>query len=104
MRQSGLAAHDLAIRPCRPSALVAQAGGRAPKCAVAHYNFRFFAALPFCISTPPVRSIRFLCPKIWEELMIQFTINGRTITDEHEAPQLSLADVLRFSSNIGIVQ
>lgn len=34
----------------------------------------------------------------------QFTINGRTITDEHEAPRLSLADVLRFSSNIGIVQ
>ena len=34
----------------------------------------------------------------------QFTINGRTITDEHAAPRLSLADVLRFSSNIGIVQ
>lgn len=34
----------------------------------------------------------------------QFTINGRTISDEHAAPQLSLADVLRFSSNIGIVQ
>jgi len=33
-----------------------------------------------------------------------FTINGRTITDEHAAPRLSLADVLRFSSNIGIVQ
>jgi len=34
----------------------------------------------------------------------QFTINGRTITDEHEAPKLTLTDVLRFSSNIGIVQ
>jgi cell division protein FtsI (penicillin-binding protein 3) len=34
----------------------------------------------------------------------QFTINGRTITDEHAAPRLDLADVLRFSSNIGIVQ
>jgi cell division protein FtsI (penicillin-binding protein 3) len=34
----------------------------------------------------------------------QFTINGRMISDEHAAPQLSLADVLRFSSNIGIVQ
>ena len=34
----------------------------------------------------------------------QFTINGRTITDEHPAPRLSLADVLRYSSNIGIVQ
>jgi cell division protein FtsI (penicillin-binding protein 3) len=34
----------------------------------------------------------------------QFTINGRTITDEHPSPRLSLADVLRFSSNIGIVQ
>lgn len=34
----------------------------------------------------------------------QLTINGRTITDEHPAPRLSLADVLRYSSNIGIVQ
>jgi cell division protein FtsI (penicillin-binding protein 3) len=34
----------------------------------------------------------------------QLTINGRTITDEHAAPRLDLADVLRFSSNIGIVQ
>ena len=34
----------------------------------------------------------------------QLTINGRTITDEHAAPKLDLADVLRFSSNIGIVQ
>jgi cell division protein FtsI (penicillin-binding protein 3) len=33
-----------------------------------------------------------------------FTINGRTITDEHPARQLSLADVLRYSSNIGIAQ
>lgn len=34
----------------------------------------------------------------------QLTINGRTISDEHPAPRLSLADVLRYSSNIGIVQ
>ncbi|MDQ2668137.1 MAG: penicillin-binding protein 2 [Gemmatimonadota bacterium] len=33
-----------------------------------------------------------------------FTINGRTITDEHPYPQLALSDVIRFSSNIGIVQ
>lgn len=33
-----------------------------------------------------------------------FTINGRTITDEHQAVQFSLADVIRYSSNIGIVQ
>jgi cell division protein FtsI (penicillin-binding protein 3) len=33
-----------------------------------------------------------------------FTINGRTITDEHSYPQLALSDVIRFSSNIGIVQ
>lgn len=33
-----------------------------------------------------------------------FTINGRTITDEHAAKELTLADVLRYSSNIGIVQ
>jgi cell division protein FtsI (penicillin-binding protein 3) len=33
-----------------------------------------------------------------------FTINGRTITDEHAAKEFSLADVLRYSSNIGIVQ
>ena len=31
-------------------------------------------------------------------------INGRTITDMHKAAQLSLADVIRFSSNIGIVE
>jgi cell division protein FtsI (penicillin-binding protein 3) len=34
----------------------------------------------------------------------QLTINGRTINDDHKAPQYSLADVIRFSSNIGIVQ
>ena len=33
-----------------------------------------------------------------------FTINGRTITDEHSAKEFTLADVLRYSSNIGIVQ
>ncbi len=33
-----------------------------------------------------------------------FTINGRTISDEHPYPQLALSDVIRFSSNIGIVQ
>jgi cell division protein FtsI (penicillin-binding protein 3) len=31
-------------------------------------------------------------------------LDGRTITDLHKAPQLSLADVIRFSSNVGIVQ
>ncbi|MGI8400552.1 MAG: penicillin-binding transpeptidase domain-containing protein [Gemmatimonadaceae bacterium] len=31
-------------------------------------------------------------------------IDGRTIIDMHKAPQLSLADVIRFSSNIGIVE
>ncbi len=31
-------------------------------------------------------------------------LDGRTITDTHKAPQLSLADVIRFSSNVGIVQ
>ena len=34
----------------------------------------------------------------------QMTINGRTITDEHEADRFTLADVIRYSSNIGIVQ
>jgi cell division protein FtsI (penicillin-binding protein 3) len=34
----------------------------------------------------------------------QLTINGRTITDEHRADQFSLADVIRYSSNVGIVQ
>jgi cell division protein FtsI (penicillin-binding protein 3) len=33
-----------------------------------------------------------------------FTINGRAITDEHPYPQLALSDVIRYSSNIGIVQ
>ena len=33
-----------------------------------------------------------------------FEINGRAITDEHPGAQFSLADVIRFSSNIGIVQ
>jgi cell division protein FtsI (penicillin-binding protein 3) len=31
-------------------------------------------------------------------------LDGRTITDLHKAPQLSLSDVIRFSSNVGIVQ
>ena len=31
-------------------------------------------------------------------------INGRTINDEHPYPQLTLSDVIRYSSNIGIVQ
>jgi cell division protein FtsI (penicillin-binding protein 3) len=31
-------------------------------------------------------------------------VDGRTINDMHKAPQLSLADVIRFSSNVGIVQ
>ncbi len=30
--------------------------------------------------------------------------NGRKIEDDHKAPSFSLADVIRFSSNIGIVQ
>lgn len=34
----------------------------------------------------------------------EFTINGRTIHDEHRADRLNLAEVIRFSSNIGIVQ
>ena len=34
----------------------------------------------------------------------QWTINGRTITDEHKADHFTLADVIRYSSNIGIVQ
>jgi cell division protein FtsI (penicillin-binding protein 3) len=34
----------------------------------------------------------------------QWTINGRTITDEHQADHFTLADVIRYSSNIGIVQ
>jgi cell division protein FtsI (penicillin-binding protein 3) len=31
-------------------------------------------------------------------------LDGRTITDMHKAAQLSLSDVIRFSSNIGIVE
>lgn len=31
-------------------------------------------------------------------------LDGRTITDMHKAGELSLADVIRFSSNVGIVQ
>ena len=34
----------------------------------------------------------------------EFTVNNRTIHDEHEAASMSLADVIRFSSNIGIAQ
>lgn len=34
----------------------------------------------------------------------EMTINGRTITDEHQADHFTLADVIRYSSNIGIVQ
>ncbi|MEO8622069.1 MAG: penicillin-binding transpeptidase domain-containing protein, partial [bacterium] len=33
-----------------------------------------------------------------------FEINGRSIADEHPYAQLALSDVIRFSSNIGIVQ
>ncbi len=32
------------------------------------------------------------------------TINGRTITDEHKAEEFTLRDVIRYSSNVGIVQ
>ncbi|HVF38814.1 MAG TPA: penicillin-binding protein 2 [Gemmatimonadaceae bacterium] len=34
----------------------------------------------------------------------EMVINGRTIVDLHKAPRLSLAEVIRFSSNIGIVR
>jgi cell division protein FtsI (penicillin-binding protein 3) len=34
----------------------------------------------------------------------RLTINGRTINDEHRADRLTLAEVLRWSSNVGIVQ
>jgi cell division protein FtsI (penicillin-binding protein 3) len=34
----------------------------------------------------------------------QLTINGRTINDEHRAPRMTLAEVIRWSSNVGIVQ
>jgi len=33
-----------------------------------------------------------------------YTLNGRTITDEHKAARLSLNDVIKQSSNIGIVK
>lgn len=33
-----------------------------------------------------------------------FTINKRTITDEHKRPEMTVSDVIRFSSNIGIVK
>lgn len=33
-----------------------------------------------------------------------FEINGRTLTDEHKAQQLTLRDVIRLSSNIGIAE
>ncbi|MBX9927278.1 MAG: hypothetical protein K2X99_00060 [Gemmatimonadaceae bacterium] len=34
----------------------------------------------------------------------KWTLNGRTITDEHKAPRMALDEVIRNSSNIGIVQ
>jgi cell division protein FtsI (penicillin-binding protein 3) len=34
----------------------------------------------------------------------QLVLNGRTITDIHKAPSMNLADVIRHSSNIGIVE
>jgi cell division protein FtsI (penicillin-binding protein 3) len=34
----------------------------------------------------------------------QLEIDGRVITDLHKAPRMSLRDVIRYSSNIGIVQ
>ena len=33
-----------------------------------------------------------------------YVLAGRTITDEHKKPEMSLADVIRYSSNIGIVK
>lgn len=33
-----------------------------------------------------------------------FVLDGRTITDEHKMPTMTLADVIRYSSNIGIVK
>lgn len=33
----------------------------------------------------------------------QLVLNGRTITDLHKAPSMALSDVIRFSSNIGMV-
>jgi cell division protein FtsI (penicillin-binding protein 3) len=34
----------------------------------------------------------------------QLTVNGRTINDEHKSSRLTLAEVIRWSSNVGIVQ
>ena len=34
----------------------------------------------------------------------KFVMDGRTITDVHKADKLSLSDVIRFSSNVGIVR
>jgi cell division protein FtsI (penicillin-binding protein 3) len=34
----------------------------------------------------------------------KFELNGRKIEDDHPSPSFTLADVIRFSSNIGIVQ
>lgn len=34
----------------------------------------------------------------------RYTVAGRTITDVHKADRLSLADVIRFSSNVGIAR
>ena len=34
----------------------------------------------------------------------QLELDGRVINDLHKAPQLSLADVIRYSSNVGIVE
>ena len=34
----------------------------------------------------------------------EMTLNGRLITDSHKALRMSLADVIRFSSNVGIVR
>jgi cell division protein FtsI (penicillin-binding protein 3) len=34
----------------------------------------------------------------------QAMIEGRLITDDHKAPQLSLSEVIRYSSNVGIVR
>ena len=34
----------------------------------------------------------------------KYVLDGRTITDEHKKPEMSLADVIRYSSNIGIVK
>ncbi len=34
----------------------------------------------------------------------RYTVDGRTITDTHKAAQLSLRDVIKYSSNVGIVR